>query len=303
METDQLKSFISVASTLSFSKAAKRNYVSQPAISHHIESLELQFGVKLFERSTRGVTLTAAGAEFLPCAMEILDALQKTEQRMQKIKAGYTETINISAIPTARPLIISCMEAFAKKHPKVFLNICFVNGAEQATAIYNEPCDFSFACLSARPKSNEIMSFRAARIGFSLVLPKNHPLLSSASPIDFRKLAKDSFISISPSEGPLLHEQTISICKNRYLIPRISSYYSEATAVLISVAAGAGFSILPTPLLDGYLPHNVVAIPIEGEDAYYDMFISYKKDNNNPAASKFLLVLQELYPDIDLINC
>ena len=303
METDQLKSFISVASTQSFSKAAKRNYVSQPAISHHIESLELQFGVKLFERSTRGVTLTAAGAEFLPCAMEILNALQKAEQRMQKIQAGYTETINISAIPTARPLMISCMETFAKKHPEVFLNIRFVNGAEQATAIYNEPCDFSLACLSARPDSSDIMCFRAERIGFSLVLPGNHPLLATAPSIDFRKLAKDSFISISPAEGPLLHEQTMSICKNRYLIPRISSYYSEATAVLISVAAGAGFSILPTPLLDGYKPQNVVAIPIDGEDAYFDMFISWRKNNSNPAAAKFLSVLQELYPEVDFHNC
>ncbi len=302
METDQLKSFISVASTLSFSEAARRNYISQPAISHHIESLELQFGVKLFERSTRGVTLTAAGAEFLPCAMEILNALQKAEQSMYKIQASYTETINISAIPTARPLIISCLEAFAKKNPEVFLNIRFVNGAEQATAIYNDPCDFSYACLSAPPKSSDIMSFRAARIGLSLVLPGNHPLLSAPGPIDFRKLSKDPFISIFPAEGPLLHEQIMSICKNRYLIPRISSYYNEAAAVLISVAAGAGFSILPAPLLDGYLPQNVAAIPIEGEDAYFDMFISWRTNNSNPAAAKFLAVLQELYPDVDFCN-
>lgn len=84
---------------------------------------------------------------------------------------------------------------------------------------------------------------------------------------------------------------------------RISSYYSEATAVLISVAAGAGFSILPTPLLDGYLPQNVPAIPIEGEDAYFDMFISWRKNNSNPAAAKFLAVLQELYPEVDIHNC
>ena len=299
METEQLKSFISVASTLSFSKAAKRNYVSQPAISHHIECLERQFGVKLFERSSRGVTLTAAGAEFLPCAMKILDVLQSAEQKMQKIKAGYTETLYISAIPTARPLLLSCVAAFAKRHPEVFLNIHVVNGAEQATAIFDDSCDFSLACLTAQPQSSDILSFRVARIGFSLVLPSNHPLLSDPGPLDLRRLAKDNFISIAPAEGPLLHEQTMTICKNRYLIPRISSYYSEASAVLISVSAGTGFSILPTPLLDEFSPHSVAAIPIEGDDACFDMFLSWKQHSKNPAATKFLSVLRDVYPGLD----
>ena len=68
MDISQLKYFISVAQTLNFSEAARRNGISQPAISHHIGELEKQLGCRLFERSRRSVVMTEQGREFLPYA-------------------------------------------------------------------------------------------------------------------------------------------------------------------------------------------------------------------------------------------
>ena len=66
MDMNQLNYFISVAQTLNFTEAAKRNGITQPSISHHINELEKQLGARLFLRDRRSVTLTDAGREFLP---------------------------------------------------------------------------------------------------------------------------------------------------------------------------------------------------------------------------------------------
>lgn len=73
MELRQLQYFVAVSKDLSFSKAARRLFVSQSAISHQIARFEHELGVSLFDRSTRTVTLTEVGARVLPIAAQMLD--------------------------------------------------------------------------------------------------------------------------------------------------------------------------------------------------------------------------------------
>ena len=81
----QYELFASVARTLNLSKTAQQYYISQPAVSHHIKSLEDSLGVELINRTKRGVTLTDAGREFLPYVQEILALNVKAENRMYNI--------------------------------------------------------------------------------------------------------------------------------------------------------------------------------------------------------------------------
>ena len=85
MDINQLKYFISVAQTLNFSEAARRNGLSQPAISHHIGELEKQLGCQLFVRSRRSVTMTDQGREFLPYAADMVETAEKAAEIYMKI--------------------------------------------------------------------------------------------------------------------------------------------------------------------------------------------------------------------------
>ena len=82
MELTQLRYVLQLASTSNFSKAADRLYITQPALSQQINVLEEELGLKLFRRTTRKVTLTETGEEFVRGAREVLDRVEELQRTM-----------------------------------------------------------------------------------------------------------------------------------------------------------------------------------------------------------------------------
>ncbi|WP_279239728.1 LysR family transcriptional regulator [Scytonema sp. UIC 10036] len=100
MELRHLKYFVTVAQELSFSRAAVRLFISQPALSRQIKDLEDELGVLLFERKSHGLTLTEAGKFFLKQAKDILD---RSDIAVQTLKTHYTnidECLAVDCMPT-----------------------------------------------------------------------------------------------------------------------------------------------------------------------------------------------------------
>jgi DNA-binding transcriptional LysR family regulator len=83
MELRQLEYFVAVADDLHFTKAAARLHVAQPSISLQIKALEQELGLRLFERSSRPITLTPAGQDILPLARELLTGAVRLRERAQ----------------------------------------------------------------------------------------------------------------------------------------------------------------------------------------------------------------------------
>ena len=97
MDINQLKCFISVARTLNFSEAARRNYVSQSTVSRYIIDLEKEFGVQLFIRSHRDVLLTNEGKTLLPYAIEIVETLNKATSIIKQMHDGGKGELRLRA--------------------------------------------------------------------------------------------------------------------------------------------------------------------------------------------------------------
>lgn len=85
MDINQLIRFITVAQTLNFSEAARRNYVSQSTVSRYVSDLEKEFGVQLFTRSHRDVIITSEGKALLPYAIEIVETLKKAKKPLSQM--------------------------------------------------------------------------------------------------------------------------------------------------------------------------------------------------------------------------
>ena len=91
----QLRYFVSAATHLNFTKAAKECFIVQTAMTQQIANLEKELGVKLFERQSRGLSLTAAGEAFLADAREILARSQSSREKMAAFRGGYTDLLQI----------------------------------------------------------------------------------------------------------------------------------------------------------------------------------------------------------------
>jgi len=291
MDILQLSYFIEAAQTMSFRKVSQRYYTSQPSVSNSISNLETELGAKLFNRTAHGVSLTAAGHELLPYAVSVLDSLQTAKSRIRDMHNSATGSVYIACIPGASQVLAECLKAFTASYPDLYVDIKVVDGNGQIAAMDEDRFDFVFGGFHRKPNASKSEVFLIRRGFLSLILPRSQypePWL-----VSFTDLAERSFIAISPSGDPLLYEQVMSCCKNRGFSPYIVGFYSEAHAIITAVRASVGISLLPSHLV-GIMPEDILSIPLEGEDARYDSYVSWKKNSSNIAAQHFLQIVQNM---------
>lgn len=121
MEFKQLQSFVAVVDYGSFTKAAKKLFISQPTISTHIRLLEEEFESILLDRTTKSISLTPRGKEFYQCASSIL-ALQNQLIKNWVDESRKTVYLGASTIPSAY-ILPEVLPDYQKQHPDVFFNI------------------------------------------------------------------------------------------------------------------------------------------------------------------------------------
>src|SRR5258707_4649003 len=96
----QLRIFVAVARLGNFTRAAERLHLSQPSLSLHIRQLEADLGVRLFDRSTRSVALTSAGADFLPGAERLLEDFEATVGAVADLAARRRGRVAVAVLPS-----------------------------------------------------------------------------------------------------------------------------------------------------------------------------------------------------------
>lgn len=138
MDTEALRTFISIHQTGSFSGAAARLARSQPAISRRIALLEEELGVPLFERAASGVTLSSAGHVLLPHAQRVLAAAEDGRAAIANLKSGTGGSLSIAAVGTlAGAGLTPVLKRFSSSHEKIDLRLRTATSAEVSELVRN----------------------------------------------------------------------------------------------------------------------------------------------------------------------
>lgn len=141
----RLKVFLSVAHHLSFTRASKELYISQPAISKHIQELESDFKVRLFERQGNRISLTSAGKQLVQHAEDIMLKYKELEYAMHQLHGDLVGELRLGASTTISQYILPPLLArFAELHPKVKLSLISGNTREIEEALENHSIDMGF---------------------------------------------------------------------------------------------------------------------------------------------------------------
>ena len=127
MEIRQLRYFVAIADTGSFSEASRRCFLSQSAISQQIKLLEEEFKTVLFNRTSHSVSLTESGEQLLPMARRILEDINKCQDKMDDLDHTLQGTLNIGLTYSLEPYIRRTALLFIKLHQHVQLNLKFAS--------------------------------------------------------------------------------------------------------------------------------------------------------------------------------
>ena len=293
MDIAQLKYFIAVAQTLNFSEAARRSNLTQPSISHHISELEKQLGSALFIRSRRSVSMTEAGRTFLPYALEMVELAEKAQFQVRQLEQGAIGQLSIAALTTSSAILSRCLSAFSTKYPDITVDINFTSGRSQVLAMNEQRYDFHFAVREMVPEGETFDYIVTHTDHLCVAIPKEHPLAERE--LDFKDFEGERFIAVSETDGPALYNGIMQVCRSRGYSPRISCQYDRAEAVLLSVGAGLGISIIPEALSKTFYAENVVFKRIPGDDALRTYILAWRREQSNPAAQLFRETAIELF--------
>lgn len=142
MELRQLKYFVTVASTLNFSEAARRLYITQGTLSQQIKQLEYELGSDLLERTSHSVQLTEAGEVLLPLAQRMLSTADTCTLTMRDLRSALTGELRIGVSPSHRAMVANAARQFMREHSGVLLKIFCKPATELSNMLRDGSLDF-----------------------------------------------------------------------------------------------------------------------------------------------------------------
>lgn len=188
MELYQLKTFVAVAQERNLTRAAERVFTSPPAVSAQIKSLEDELGVKLFERTPRGMTTTEAGARLLEEAERTLNSAQRLHSAAAKLRGETQGVVRFGTVSDPVSLRLgNVLVTLAERHPHVTLQLQQGLSAQTLAALQRDELDCAFI-MSDLTAIDGLELQRLGAVDLVVALPTaladNHPRLTLAELVD-----------------------------------------------------------------------------------------------------------------------
>lgn len=297
MNLNQMRYFVSVAETGSFTKAAVNHYISQTAITQQIHALEENIGAKLLDRNSRPVSLTPAGKVFLKEAREILGrmegAVQKTRDASTglegEMRLGYTKGYEHSDLP-------KYLRTFHQEYPNVLISCYRLDTDQLASGLLRGEYDIIFTWDSTNLSQEEMIEKKIIEhVPLRVALYASHPL-ARRKELTRKDLKQENILFMSPSgTGDSFGDAYyMKLYQQAGYLPNILLRSSDMESILMMVAAEEGVSIVPEythPWDVG--TENVVFVPLSGEGETEEILIAWRKNDENPALRRFIQTLPE----------
>ncbi|WP_332118559.1 LysR family transcriptional regulator [Azorhizobium caulinodans] len=238
MNLRQLRAFVAVAQTGSFSRAARLLGLSQSALSQAVQQLEADLGVRLLDRTTRSVQLSAIGREFLPGVQRVLADLDHQLQDLQDLKEHRRGHVTVTCVPSvALRLLPQVLAQFQEAHPMVSVAVREAPRHQIITALRSGDAELGIANVPG--DDPDLDSTFLLTDSFALVMRRDHPLAAHES-VTWEEAGQAGLIAMAPGTG-------IRLEMERGLpAPAAPHHEAEHPATLLAmVEAGVGVAPLP----------------------------------------------------------
>lgn len=297
MEVQEARAFLVLAEELHFGRAADRLNMAQPPLSRAIRQLERRLKVKLFDRSTRRVELTTAGAALVEPARKLVEASEAAVRAARDAASGTTGVVRLGfASASVRGVVSQLVRSTQDRLPSVTLELhsalLSVNGLDKVLSGEIDCMIGRWNTLPAEVDSKEL--FREEIVA---VVPETHPLaVQGRTSISMADLANEEWIVLQGGPGAALQTRVSTLARRAGFVPSVRSTVPDSWTQLVLVASGVGVALTLDSVRDNSNREYLHYMTLKDEDRFVDVQLVWKKDNDNPAFHKLMVCLESIFP-------
>jgi DNA-binding transcriptional LysR family regulator len=287
MELRHLRYFIAVAELRGVRAASEQLHVTQPAISRQIQDLEEAIGTALFERTPRGLVLTAAGDAYLVEARDILARVDAANRLARQIASGLHGQLRVGFVENAAwgDVVSRALREFEQAVPHVKLELLPMNTPEQLESIATGRLNGGF-CYRVGVLPEGVASVPLLEQNVVLAVPEAWPLGKEGA-VAIAALRDKPFIAFPRRVYPAYYDRLLGACAECGLTLDIKQEASTETAILSLVTAGLGAAIVNAANRDRP-PARVRFVDLQDLSVPLPLEFCFIDNGANPALARFV---------------
>lgn len=290
-DLNDLQAFRAVVELGSFRKAAEAVNISQPALSRRIDKLEDALGVRLFDRTTRSVTLTTMGRVFAPSAEQLLDDLDVALLGIRDVSSSRLGHVTIACVPSvAYYFLPNVIASYRRRFPRIRIKLLDASANEVLGAVISGEADFGVSFIGGQEPDVEFKLLLQDR--FVAACRRDHPLARKKR-VTWNELYQHEYVSVDKTSGNrLVLDQALSavtphapsVCETRHV-----------TTMLGLVEAGLGVAAVPSMAMPGSNHPILTSVPLVEPVVKRRVGIVRRRGRSlTPAAQEFYRTIAEV---------
>lgn len=280
----QLRAFTTVADAESFTDAANRLHQTQSSVSLLVKELETELGVRVFDRSTRKVKLSVAGADFYPLALKVLDDLDNAVTSTRRLQDKQRGNVRVACTPLyASSLLPRALFEYRQRYPAVQVRLLDSLNEQALLRVASGEADFAVA--PQRDSSPDLKEEPLFSDRFEIVCPRGHPLALRKA-LTWQTVLQHPFVSLTADFTRRLQADLAAHSPSLRLAPAHEVAY--LTTALGMVGAGLGVTALPTSALPMISSLGLASLAVGGPAVFRKVsFFARRRHSLSPAAASF----------------
>jgi DNA-binding transcriptional LysR family regulator len=279
-----LRYFVAVAEELSFTRAAERLHISQPALSKQIRSLESTLRAQLLVRDRRRVGLTSAGVALLDVARRLLADWDTGMAAVSDAAAADARVLRVGTLTAiGHALYPRALAQFAAARPDWRVELASFGWGDPTAGLSDRATDAAFVWLPVDDPdlACEVLVTEPRFVA----LGAGHPLAARPS-VDIGQLADDPFVALPRSAGAS-RDFWLAIDERAGRPPRVAAEVTTADEAFEQIAAGAAVSLLAEGMAAVYSRPGIVCLPVT-DVAPARLAVAWRQDDRRPAVQAFV---------------
>lgn len=291
-ELSHLRCFVAVAEELHFGRAAARLNMTQPPFSRQIQLLEHALGVRVLDRTSRSVSLTRAGLNFLPEARRLLRLAEGAALAARRTASGEAGSITLGfTAASGYEFLPRLIQTFRTQAPGIDLVLKEMVSTDQFESLTAGRIDVGLV----RPTFNrrECESLLVVREPLMLAAPEDHPLAMAAE-VRLADLDRAPMIAYSPYEARYFYDLLATLFASAAITPQFVQHISQVHSIMGLVRAGIGLALVPRAARN--LGFDGVVLRSLATDARstVELHAIWRPSNTNPAIETLRATLRGL---------